>query len=137
MEKLIWLLLVGVLVFVFFKIRKGNSVIIKKKTQLKKLHQGEAFFLCDSADDLGDNLIQFYGELFGTSLRPGMKISILDSSKYTIKEIYGNSKTPNKPDGEIPDGTTNIAIVIEADNFNWQSFKQNLKREKIVVLKLV
>jgi|SRR3989344_4454487 len=138
MDNRFYLLVIAIPILVFFAVRsrKKNSLVNEKKTQLKNLYKREAIFLCDAADDLGDNLIQFYGEPFGTSVRPGMKISDPSSVEYTIKEVYANDKTPDKPDIEIPNGMTNTAIVIETNNFNWQSFRQNIKRENVVALKL-
>ncbi len=140
MDERIYLLAVIIFALVFFVLRsrKNESLINAKKDQLKSLYKRETVFLCDGVEDLGDNLIQFYGEPFGISVRPGMKI--LDPSgaeaEYVLKEVYANDKTPNKPDSEIPNGMTNTTIVIETNNFNWENFRQNIKRDKVIALKL-
>lgn len=138
MDGRIYLLVLAIplLVFFAFRSRKKNFLINEKKTQLKSLYKREAVYLCDAVDDLGDNLIQFYGEPFGISVRSGMKISDPSGVEYSIKEVYANDKTPDKPDSEIPNGMTNTTIVIETKNFNWQSLKQNLKRDGVIALKL-
>jgi len=138
MDGKIYLLALAILLLIFFIVRsqKKNSLTNKKKTQLKSLYRRDAVFLCDAVDDLGKNIIQFYGEPFGTSARPNMKIFVPNGTQYTIKEVYTNDETPNKPDSEIPNGMTNTAIVIETSNFDWDSFRQSIKNEGVVALKL-
>jgi hypothetical protein len=65
-----------------------------------------------------------------------MKIYDPSGVEYTVKEVYGDDKTPDKPSIEIPAGKANTAIVIETSHFNWQSFRENLQKEKVLALKL-
>ena len=138
MDDRLYFLGIAIPLLILFAVRsrKKASIINQKRIQLKSLYKHEAFFLCNAADDLGNDLIQFYGEPHGGSVRGGMKISDPSGAEYTIKEVYANDKTPDKSDFEIPNGVMNTAIVIETKNFNWQNFRQNLKNEKVVALKL-
>jgi hypothetical protein len=117
------------------RVRKKNTVVNEKKTQLKNLYKHETVYLCDGIDDLGENLIQFYGEPFGISVRPGMKI-LVNGTEYTIKEVYADDETHDGPDSEIPNGMPNTAIVIESSSFNWGNLKQRLRQEGVIALKL-
>lgn len=130
--------LVLLLIFVVVRSRKRNALRSAKKDQLKSLYRDEAIFLCDDAEDMGGNLIQLYGEPSGASVRPGMKITVPSGEEYIIKEVYGSDKTPDKPTAEIPVGISNFipAIVIESDHWDWNSFRESKKREKILALKL-
>lgn len=134
----IYLLVFLVFLYIFAEVRsrKNNLILREKKTQLKNLYKNEAVFLCDAVEGLGRNLIQFYGEPFGVSVRSGMKISDLGGVEYLIKEVYANDKSPSKPDLEISNGMANSTIVIEAKNFNLQSFKQKFKSDRVIALKL-
>lgn len=133
-----------VLLFIFtaFILIRGYSnqkkLIAKKsalKEQLKSLYHNQQSYLCYAAEYLGNNLIQFYGEPFGTSIRPEMKI-FANSIGYPIKEVYADDKTPDKPDPEIRDGMANTAIVIETSSFDWNNFNRILKEESLVALKI-
>jgi|SRR3989344_1854211 len=128
--------LITILVFVFVRGRKKNASVNKVRTQLINLHKREAVYLCTAVEDLGDSLIQFYGEPVGSSARPGMTISDLSGEEYKIKEVYDSDSTPSKPNPEILSGNTNTAIVIEARNFNFENCRQNIKRDGMIALKL-
>lgn len=107
-----------------------------KKEQLKGLYKDQPVYLCDDGEDLGDNLIQLYGEPFGVNIRPGMKITGPNGAEHTVKEVYANDKTPDKPDEEIPSGMEDTAIVIDANNWDWRIFKLNLKTDRVIALKV-
>lgn len=128
---------IGVAV-VFFYLFLSLSVLKKrakakadKKAQLLNLYSHEGVYLCDSAEDLGQNLIQFYGEPHGTSVRPGMTIIDPGGVSHVVKEVYSSDTTNDphldQPDPEIPNGMTNTAVVIETKSFNWPAFQQQRK----------
>lgn len=127
----------GFLLLVFFAIRnrKKNLRVSEKTMQLKSLYKREAVFLCNFIEQPNKNQLQLYGESFNSPLRPGMKITI-SGTEHVIKEVYANDKTPNKPDPEVLAGVPNTPIVIENGSWDWKSFRQNLKNEIVVPLKL-
>jgi hypothetical protein len=133
----LYTLVVGfiILAFVVRRAFVNDSKRRVAKERLKSLNPRSALYFCNSAEDLGEHLIQFYGEPFGITVRPGMKIEIPYGQKYIIKEVYGGA-IPNKLATEILDGDKNTAVVIESDNFDWTSIKTRLKEDKIVGLKL-
>ena len=107
-----------------------------KKEQLKGLYAFDAIFLCNGIDDLGDSLIQIYGEPYRVTVRPGMSIFMPGGKKYKIKEVYRGDTQSQKSDIEISEGKSNSAIVIEARDFEWGSLQQDLKREGIIVFNI-
>lgn len=140
---LLWIVIVvaSLLAFSAIQKRRKNAIANSKKEQLKSLYKREPIYLCNAIDNLGKNrlgedLIQFYGEPFGTSVRPGMKISV-SGVEYTIHEVYANDKTPGESDAEIPNGMPNTAILVESGNFHWGNLKQNLKQEGVIAFKLI
>lgn len=65
-----------------------------------------------------------------------MKIIGFNGMEYTVKEVYANDETPDKPDAEIPSGMENTAIVIETNNWDWKIFEQNIKKDGVLALKV-
>lgn len=65
-----------------------------------------------------------------------MKLYNPSIGEYVIKEVYADEENPDKSSPEIPDGTTDAAIVIQTDNFNRQAFEEILAKDKIVVFEV-
>jgi hypothetical protein len=118
----------------FISIHK--KIVHKKIKELKDYYKKEKVFFCFDFDDLGGGLIQLYGESFNTPLRPGMKI-IINGVEFVIKEVYSHDETPDKPDPEAPPEIFDTPIVIERGEIDWNAFKQDLKKELVVPLKLL
>ncbi len=113
-----------------------KKLLAKKKAELKSFYKDKVFFLCEGIYYLKDNFIQFSGETFGSSIRPSMKLYNPSIGEYVIKEVYADEENPDKSSPEIPDGTTDAAIVIQTDNFNRQAFEEILAKDKIVVFEV-
>ena len=125
-----------ILIVIVFLNRKRKADVNTKKDEVRTFNKNQTVFLCDTAEDLGENMIQLYGEPFGASVRPGMKITGLDGREHVINEVYGVIKNPSKSDEEIPSGMKNTAIVVETDLWDWTLFREQRKKERIVALKL-
>ncbi len=123
-----------ILILIYTRSQKSRALIKEKRGQLNNA-SGKKFYLCDAVDDLGDNLVQFYGGAVGTIL-PGMQIIMPDGMSYIIKEVYGDEKIPDRPSAQIPDGMDNAAIVIEAPHFGFESLRPKLKQERVLALEV-
>jgi hypothetical protein len=64
-----------------------------------------------------------------------MKI-IINGVEFEIKEVYAHDETPDKPDEEAPAEVFDTPIVIESGEIDWEAFKQDLKKELVIPLKL-
>lgn len=138
MHSKIFLVAVSILIVVILSLRKRQKrlTLNAKKGQLKTFYGGQSFFLCDCAEDIGENLIQLYGEVSGGTVTPGMKIVGLNGKEFIIKEVYANDSTPTIANKEVSEGEGS-AIVIEMSGWDWPGFRETVKRDKIVPLKLV
>lgn len=131
-----FLILTAVLI-IHSRLSRKNLISKKEalKERLKTLHNNQPSYLCYAAENLGNNLIQFYGEPFCTSVRPGMKI-YANNISYTVKEVYADDKTPDQPDPEITSGMEETAVVIETNSFDWNNFNQKMKDDGLLALKI-
>lgn len=118
-----------------FLLRKRGLLIVKKRKEIKDSKSGKLVFLCDAMDDLGENLVQFYGEVIGGSIHSGMKI-LASGGMYEIKDVYADDNDLGKPSSGDPAGKTRVAIVIKASSFNFPSFRQELKKEGLISLEI-
>ncbi|MBP9758362.1 hypothetical protein KBD45_01595 [Candidatus Dojkabacteria bacterium] len=116
----------------YFQNRSSNSV---KLEELARKFSGETVFLCTDAEDLGDDLYQFFGNPKGDPIRPKMGI-VIASQVFRIFEVYAEDSTPDKADLELKDGMTETVIVIKTKSFDFKSFKKSLKLDKVIVLKV-
>lgn len=64
-----------------------------------------------------------------------MKIEIC-GAEHIIKEVYAHDDTPDKPDPEVAAGVPGTPIVIEKSTLDWKSFRQRLKSDMVVPLRL-
>lgn len=126
------LIIVGI-VKLFINASRKNQAIKVAMDKLKLNRQGQKLFLCYSAEELNNNIIQLWGEPFGTSVKPGMTLCDQYGKEYLIKEVYDDDSTPEKSDEEVLAGTADTPIVIETANWDWEGFKQGLKRDGGVV----
>ncbi|MBI5732893.1 hypothetical protein HY967_02970 [Candidatus Jorgensenbacteria bacterium] len=133
-----------ILIFVVFLVsivllinkNRGGKVSNDRKSELRKVYAHQDVFLCDGADGPKDGFIQLYGDLFGMSLHAGMKIIDPNGRGHIVKEVYADDEREDLPDLELPSGSMNTAIVVEAGNDDWASFKENIKRDGVVALTL-
>lgn len=118
------------LIVIVFKRRARAKAAVRE--QLLNVYNRDGIYLCYRAKPVGGNLIQFYGEPHGTSVRPGMSITDPAGQTHVVKEVYDSDRTndPNldTPDAELTNGMRNTAVVIEAASFNWTSFREHLRR---------
>lgn len=112
------------------KRKKGvNAELIKK---MRAQHPDSMNFYCTAVEDIGDNLIQFHGDLYGGDISPGMKILIPEIGEYELKAVYAADKNPDKPDEMIKNNSQDVAILIESKDINLDKLKRKIKEEKVV-----
>ncbi len=116
------------------KRKKGfNTELIKK---LRAQHPDGTYFYCTAVEDIGDNRIQFHGDLHGGDIRPGMKIIISEIGEYELKEVYAADKNPDKPDEMIINNSQDVAILIESRDINLDKLKRKIKQGKVIALSI-
>lgn len=126
-------LIIAGVVKLFINASKKNKAIRVAMDNLKLNRKGQQLFLCYSAEEVSKNIIQLWGEPFGASVKPGMILGDQYGKEYIVKEVYDDDGTPEKSDEEVLEGTTDTPIIIETTNWDWENFKQSLKREGGVV----
>jgi hypothetical protein len=137
-----YLAIIIVLIFIslILQVRKNTQMarikINEIKNKLKIVYENKNVFLCDEVEDCGD-MVQFYGEVVGDPIRPGMTIQVPSGKSYLIKEVYADDATPDKPDLQITSAMTNCSIVIDAGDFDFDSHQQLLAKEKVIILKII
>ena len=125
------------LIILFVRTRQHRLAAEKIKNEIKNRYAGQTVFFCDNCEDLGKNLVQFFGDSCGGSIRPKDALILPDGRQYTIKEVYIADDTPSVPKKELTNGMKNCAIVIDSPRFNFATLNQVLKTETIAVFKVI
>ncbi len=123
-------------VVLYIRSQRSNAIVQRKLSELKTSLSGK-YFLCDQADELGDDFIQLYGVSVGTGLKPGMKLIDLNNKTQVIKEVYAADEEPEKPDDFVPEGVEGTPLVFEDPGWNQKHFEQLLKKELVIPFKLL
>ncbi len=125
------------LIVLLIRTRQHRLSAEKVKNEIKNRYTGQTVFFCDNCEDLGKNLVQFFGDSYGGKILPSNALLLPDGRQYPIKEVYAADDTPSLPDAEISDGMKNCAIVIDSPHFDFAALNQVLKSENIAVFKVI
>lgn len=103
----------------------------KIKTLRLQNNNKQVLFFATGLDDLGNGLIQFYGEVDGGDIYPIVNKLLLNGVKYEIFEVYASETQPQKPSDFAPNLSDNVAIVIEDKDSIYRSVKKDIKIYKV------
>ena len=130
----------GLFMFIYYSLRRSitkNNIAKVSTEKIKHNNVGKKIFICNSAEDLGhENMLQLYGESFGTPLFPNMKLIDNRGVQFKILEVYADDNTPEVPDVKVEAGIKDTPIVISNTNWDWNYFSEILKRDAVVVFRL-
>jgi hypothetical protein len=131
---------IALFLFIYFGVKRSsvNKNLIKENTEkVKNQNKNKKIFICNSAEDLGhENMLQLYGESFGTPLLPNLKLVDGRGMQFKIIEVFADDDTPEIPDIRVEAGIKDTPIVINNTNWDWNYFSEILKKEGIVVFRL-
>ncbi len=93
--------------------------------------------LCSSFDEPDKGLVQFFGTILNADITPGMTLSTLGGSPWTVKTIYLDRNNPDATSSLAAAHTKDAAIVVDTyHNFDKKIFKEELVATGFVFLKL-
>lgn len=132
------ILILSILVVTFVYSQYKKNILSQKINSIKEANNSkEILFICNGIEEIDTGLWQLYGEVDGGEIWPLKSTININGAKYEVFEVYADQDTPNKPSLVAPDKSTNIALLFKDNNFNYRSFKQDLKISKVLALKIV
>lgn len=108
----------------------------KEKLAISAKYKDKQVFLCSGNEEIQKNVMQLYGYPINVTILPGMKLLDHRGVQFTIKEVYADDSTPEKPNRKINELSVDSAIVIETAYWDKKGFSEQLKKEKVLAIQI-